>query len=148
MSNPPVAEAELESFRRRWREEVTARSVRSDQPISAATLQSHQAPDRKKGKSAQQLDPHPQNQIDGHAETAEGCTYHDLPDREEHLKLGAASKGLSRSDAFEKEPQTALEHYERAVENEAAGKLGDSLKLYRRAFKVQFSESISVISSY
>ncbi|KAK4188512.1 putative F-box protein [Podospora australis] len=35
-----------------------------------------------------------------------------------------------------KEPVTALEHYEKAVEREAAGNLGDSLALYRKAFRM------------
>ena len=34
------------------------------------------------------------------------------------------------------EPQTALEHYERAVEKEGLGSLGESVDLYRKAFKV------------
>ncbi|KAI5816067.1 hypothetical protein BZA77DRAFT_314287 [Pyronema omphalodes] len=35
-----------------------------------------------------------------------------------------------------KTPQSALEHYEAAVEREASGDLGESLKLYRQAFKL------------
>jgi F-box protein 9 len=35
------------------------------------------------------------------------------------------------------EPVSALDHYEKAVEREAAGKLGDSLSLYRKAFRVR-----------
>ncbi len=35
-----------------------------------------------------------------------------------------------------KEPVTALEHYEMAVEREAVGNLGESLRLYRKAFRV------------
>ncbi|KAK4201762.1 putative F-box protein [Triangularia verruculosa] len=35
-----------------------------------------------------------------------------------------------------KEPVTALEHYEKAVEREQAGNHGDSLKLYRKAFRM------------
>jgi len=34
------------------------------------------------------------------------------------------------------EPVSALDHYEKAVEREVAGKLGDSLNLYRKAFRV------------
>ncbi|KAF2155182.1 hypothetical protein K461DRAFT_311485 [Myriangium duriaei CBS 260.36] len=136
VSDPTAAESELENFRRRWREEVSSRSTRTEQPVPTATQVSQPALDRRKGKSVQVQQHHPQNQASAHAEDAEGRTFHDLPDREEHLKLGAASKGLSRGDAFKKEPQTALEHYEKAVENEAAGKLGDSLKLYRQAFKL------------
>lgn len=40
--------------------------------------------------------------------------------------------------AVEKELVTALDHYEKAVEKEALGSLGDSLKLYRKAFRVSF----------
>jgi F-box protein 9 len=35
-----------------------------------------------------------------------------------------------------KTPQSALEHYEAAVEHEASGDLGESLKLYRQAFRL------------
>jgi F-box protein 9 len=35
-----------------------------------------------------------------------------------------------------KEPETALEHYEKAVERETQGSLGDSLNLYRKAYRV------------
>jgi len=34
------------------------------------------------------------------------------------------------------EPVSALNYYEKAVEKEAAGSLGDSLRLYRKAFSV------------
>jgi F-box protein 9 len=34
------------------------------------------------------------------------------------------------------EPVSALEHFEQAVEREAAGNLGDSLRLYRKAYRV------------
>lgn len=33
-------------------------------------------------------------------------------------------------------PGSALEHYERAAEKESEGKLGESLRLYRKAFRV------------
>lgn len=36
----------------------------------------------------------------------------------------------------DKEPESALEHYEKAVERESQGNLGDSLNLYRKAFRV------------
>lgn len=35
-----------------------------------------------------------------------------------------------------KEPQSALEHFEKAVEKEELGSLGDSLKYYRKAFRM------------
>ena len=36
----------------------------------------------------------------------------------------------------QKEPRSALEHFEKAVEKEAEGSLGDSLDLYRKAYRV------------
>lgn len=33
-------------------------------------------------------------------------------------------------------PESALEHYEKAVEKETQGSLGESLSLYRKAFRV------------
>ncbi|KAI0203717.1 hypothetical protein F4808DRAFT_467097 [Astrocystis sublimbata] len=39
-------------------------------------------------------------------------------------------------DAIAAEPKTALDFYEHAVERETTGKLGDSLQLYRKAFRM------------
>ena len=61
--------------------------------------------------------------------------YHDLPNKEEALKLGAEGQEHERAKLFQ-EPSSALEHYEKAVEKETHGQLGDSLKHYRKAFKV------------
>ena len=36
------------------------------------------------------------------------------------------------------EPTSALEHFERAVEKEAEGNLGDSLSHYRKAYRVSY----------
>lgn len=66
--------------------------------------------------------------------------YHDLPDKEELKKLGVDGQNHDRNPY--KEPSTALEHYERAVEKETQGNLGDSMRHYRRAFKVCLSLSI------
>jgi F-box protein 9 len=47
----------------------------------------------------------------------------------------APDGGLLKA-AEQGEPASALEHYEKAVEKEVAGNLGDSLRLYRKAFRV------------
>lgn len=49
--------------------------------------------------------------------------------------LALQLEGLSTSESI-KEPETALEHYEKAVERESAGNHGDSIRLYRKAFRV------------
>lgn len=134
MSDPSATEAELERFRQQWKQEVSSRNKAG--PAAGPRVQgaATSSVDRRKPTTA------PRALVSsGKAEElldqSEGRTFHDLPDNEEALKLGAAEKGLVRPTTS-KEPKTALEHYERAVENETAGKLGESLKLYRKAFRV------------
>ena len=54
---------------------------------------------------------------------------------------GSSSKGgrtlvAEKGPGDAEEPRSALEHYERAVEKECLGSLGESVSLYRKAFKV------------
>ncbi|KAJ5386919.1 hypothetical protein N7509_009460 [Penicillium cosmopolitanum] len=55
-------------------------------------------------------------------------------------ELSVNSRKKEEEDIFirgeEEEPNSALEHFERAVEKEAAGNLGDSLQHYRRAYRL------------
>jgi F-box protein 9 len=124
-------EEELERFRQQWKEEVTARKRRSrvsadltaDQPSSSSSGQ-------KKTPH-----PHPAARKNHHDDELEPRSYHDLEEKELGRKIGDESFGTSSSSA-KSEPKTALEHYERAVEKEEQGNLGDSMALYRKAFKV------------
>ncbi len=54
---------------------------------------------------------------------------------------------LSRSEVASrtKEPESALDHYEEAVEREAEGKLGESLSHYQRAFRVSSGAATSLV---
>lgn len=64
-------------------------------------------------------------------------TYHDLEEQDGERILGDDPSGHSRDGPNkEREPRSALEHYEKAVERESQGSLGDSVSLYRRAFRV------------
>lgn len=138
MEAPNQTEAELESFRQQWRQEVSARSrnVQRPTPYNAATEAVRSS--HRRTSTAPSSTPKPVarrvNANEGFDET-EPRAYHDLPNKDADLKLGAADHGLVRGSSG-KEPQSALEHYEKAVEKESLGSLGDSLKLYRRAFKV------------
>lgn len=144
MNNEPVPEnaAELEAFRRRWREEVQSRN-REPQPPHAP--QEPSSPERlrpqQRRKSTVQARPSasgsaPTKKVDEfESEELAPKPYHDLPDKEEALKLGAEGQEHERAKLFQ-EPSSALEHYEKAVEKETHGQLGDSLKHYRKAFKV------------
>lgn len=126
--------AELESFRREWREEVARRSKpRSTQAVPQAAAAPpptrlppthHAAADRKdleeEGPPPASFDPEELAQQVGELSVQ--------PEKE------ADEDEFTRRDVME--PNTALEHFERAVEKEAAGKLGDSLQHYRKAYRV------------
>jgi len=136
MSAP--AQAELETFRQQWREEVAARSRRSGNPANSRVVNPSQSGP---GRPSKHVPPavlvnlaHKARVLEEGLEW-EPRTYHDLENKEEILKLGNNTPG-ARDALKEQEPQSALEHYERAVERETQGKLGDSVNLYRKAFKV------------
>ncbi|PSK54080.1 hypothetical protein B9Z65_7886 [Elsinoe australis] len=134
MSDPSATEAELERFRQQWKQEVSSRNKPAPSTGSRPQAVTTSSVDRRKPITAPRA-PVSSGKAEEVLDQSEGRTFHDLPDNEEALKLGAAEKGLVRPTTS-KEPKTALEHYERAVENETAGKLGESLKLYRKAFRL------------
>lgn len=131
--------AELESFRRQWREEV-ARRTRPEPPkqkeparTSATSTSSarlgqfpptrHEAADRKE-----------EDEDDGVVTT----TAHpeEIVQQVGQLSLGPIEEGALHSRGPEKEPASALDHFEKAVQKEEEGSLGDSLDLYRKAYRV------------
>src|SRR4051794_38520334 len=114
---------ELESFREQWRAEVSARAKgergnKEPQSSTAGPSKSNRRPPaapriptEKESKPSEDLEVEPQS-------------YHDL---------GTSSGGVEHGESSKKEPHSALEHYEKAVERETQGSLGDSLDLYRKA---------------
>jgi len=143
-SNPDV---ELEKFRKQWKEEVTARSIGG---VSSHDNQSITAPGPAKGTisttrpSSARKPPQYSRSEDLRAAKddheafggAETQGYHDLEDRDESRRLGTEGEGIHPSIATAKKPSTALDHYEKAVEREEQGNLGDSVSLYRKAYKL------------
>lgn len=142
------AHPELEAFRRKWREEVQQRTSSSSSSSSAkrtaiprpsvsvsanpAVSQSifkpptrHPAADRKDEDDEDDVGP----------SGTEGKSFHDIPRNDGSRRLGTEEDDFVR-DVDRQEPKSALEHYERAVEKESQGSLGDSLNLYRKAYKV------------
>lgn len=127
------ANPELESFREKWRAEVRARNTASSGSQQQASANN------------------------SHANSSHPTT--SLPPRSTHLNAGKA-KVLDTDDDYVQErvfddaepqpaarqaeqevtdPVTALEHYEHAAAREAEGSLGDSLRLYRKAFRVRIT---------
>lgn len=132
------ANSELETFRKEWQEEVTARSKSSSSNQGNKFARPPGPP--KRGSSA--VKPKPSTHsgpfiIDDEAHgTLEPQGYQDLEDKDEARKLGGEGKDNHPSNCASREPSSALEHYEQAVERESQGNLGESLKLYRRAYRV------------
>lgn len=122
-------EAELESFRQQWREEVTARTRPQVPAPAEPEASSNVANSQKKSKApaAQAAQPD-----DDEGSDTEPEIHHGLQDRESGRRAGDGGTAPSSS----RQPASALEHYEKAVEKETQGSLGDSVSLYRKAFRV------------
>ncbi|KAI2616043.1 hypothetical protein GGR54DRAFT_610934 [Hypoxylon sp. NC1633] len=144
--DPPTEQiqSELENFREKWRAEVSARS----RNITAGPSQRSQQ--QQKPTSTQGGTSSTSNKLPKRKATAK--TTHQVEDDDDYYrtqtydepepssskatgghKLGQQDVGTSSA---EKQPQTALDFYEEAVEKETTGKLGDSLQLYRKAFRM------------
>ncbi|KAF3004968.1 hypothetical protein E8E13_008023 [Curvularia kusanoi] len=137
------AEAELESFRQRWREEVSARA-RGTAPASAVPAKTA-APSA--GRSHATKNPAPDAASHSHARQRSleekddivPYAHEDLGEKQHGRRLDETSAQTAAIASASKEPKTALDHYEKAVERETQGNLGDSVRLYRKAFKLDDS---------
>lgn len=130
---------ELETFRKEWQEEVIARSKGSSSSQGNRFARPQGSP--KRGSRAVELKPSIHSglsRIDDEVQgTLEAQYSYDLEDKDEARKLGVDGEGTYPSNRATREPKSALEHYEQAVERESQGSLGDSLKLYRKAYRVE-----------
>lgn len=139
------AASELDSFREQWRREVRARNPPSQSrqqsaagPSNTASRSSRSVPDRPKTFAAAQK-PIPHDVDDEFTKTQ----VFEEPERGEPTD-DAQSPAETRDG---KGPVSALDHYEEAVEKEAQGSLGDSLRLYRKAFRVRIQhQHLSAVS--
>ncbi|ROW14751.1 hypothetical protein VPNG_03666 [Cytospora leucostoma] len=123
------ANPELESFREQWRAEVRSRnpagSGSQQQPTTGSHAENTRATARRFSRPTNLSSARPRV-LDTEDDYVEPKTF-DAPEPMTVAK---------QDDEKIKEPVTALEHYERAVEKEGQGALGDSLHLYRRAFRM------------
>ncbi|KAL4917160.1 hypothetical protein BDW62DRAFT_87933 [Aspergillus aurantiobrunneus] len=128
--------AELQTFRRQWREEVSRRTKPSapgpsqTTPTIPAPTQPRPFPPTRHEASARKEDEDEEGATTAHSqnEIIQGI------DRLSIAKSGDEDAFNSRKPRAE--PTSALEHFERAVEREAEGNLGDSLQLYRKAYRL------------
>ncbi|KAF9883819.1 hypothetical protein FE257_002756 [Aspergillus nanangensis] len=127
--------AELESFRRKWREEV-ARRTKPNKPAPAQPRPS--APSTSRAPT--QLPPAHHEALErkevDDEETPAALDPGEIVQGVSQLSLQRPDEDGFDSQAHRKEPKSALEHFERAVEKEAEGNLGDSLQHYRKAYRL------------
>lgn len=131
----PETEVELEAFRQQWRQEVLARNKKSGESSTKTQDDARNTKSRSEAARSVTVGASTARRREDYSEAIEPRTYHDLPDKEEQLKLGVDGQDHDRN--VHKEPSNALEHYERAVEKETQGNLGESMRHYRKAFKVR-----------
>ncbi|KAF8246377.1 hypothetical protein K440DRAFT_651083 [Wilcoxina mikolae CBS 423.85] len=110
-------ESELSRFRQQWKEEVTART-------KASSSSSSSRPPTHKPKV-----PHFSRGVRAPDDNSNNDEY-------EPPTPSSPQRRPSISTATSGIPRSALEHYEKAVEKESEGNLGESLKLYRKAFRM------------
>ncbi|KAI4955770.1 hypothetical protein J4E91_001631 [Alternaria rosae] len=139
---PTNTEAELESFRQKWREEVTARakgkapaSSASAKPTTTSSSTGKPHPNKSNASDAQHHTRTRSLSLEG-GDEVNSYTYHNLGEKQHGRRLDETSAQTAAAIAEEAEPRSALEHYEKAVEKESQGSLGDSVDLYRKAFKL------------
>ncbi|KAH7378681.1 hypothetical protein BKA66DRAFT_420956 [Pyrenochaeta sp. MPI-SDFR-AT-0127] len=136
---PTNTEAELESFRQKWREEVTAKSKGK---ASAAPAPAKAAASSSKAHATKSNAPdavphaHARRRSVEHVDEVVPHIYHDLGDKQHGRRLDETSAQATAALAATRAPSSALEHYEKAVEKEGQGSLGDSVNLYRKAFRL------------
>ena len=130
---------ELERFRQQWQQEVTQRT----KGLSSASLNKSARPRRPSQSSSGVIPPEraapplvrrQTREVEGHVEEVGGDGYHDLENKDEARRLG--DSGDKTHPSNRREPRSALDHYELAVERESEGSLGDSLNHYRKAYRV------------
>lgn len=139
MDPTPNTEAELESFRQLWKEEVIARAKGKPpappappSPTQVACLPSKPRgtdPDTSPRTHARQHSGNDVDEVPPHVG-------HDLGEKQHGRRLDETNAQTAAALSASQEPESALEYYEKAVEKETQGSLGDSVNLYRKAFRV------------
>lgn len=138
---------DLESFRQQWKAEVTQKKTQSNQAATRATQHSSArrrpsiipSTTRRRLLTFEADGPRHDDPISSEDDDK---AVHERNKRRtgplaDWVDEDLLDERIRDEVAVEREPESALEHYEKAVERETQGQLGDSLDLYRKAFKVR-----------
>jgi F-box protein 9 len=136
MESKDGLDSELESFRQQWLSDLHFRNAaqgpqeRKPPTGPSSSLRSPAKPT----KSTAKTEGKKVGRVDDDEEYVQARSFDEPAGVVTSFKL---AEGQS-SKTGAKELISALDHYEAAVEKETAGNLGDSLQLYRKAFRVRY----------
>lgn len=138
---------DLETFRKQWQEEVSARARASSSSSNKTSATLSDSPGQGNDQKVSSLPRvhsilREQSKNEEQADGLDPTVDHDVEERESRQNLGEGLKVIHEEKEIKNEPSSALEHYEQGVERESQGNLGDSLKHYRKAFRVRFFLSL------
>lgn len=128
--NPPKLDSELESFRQQWRSELKSKKPAPEPRTSQSkkvvpSSSKHAAPPEISSVAGAK-----KSQVEEDEEYARSLSFDEPPPPASGEILEEVAPPKT------KELVSALDHFEEAVEKEGIGNLGDSLTLYRKAFRV------------
>ncbi|KPI34485.1 uncharacterized protein AB675_4060 [Cyphellophora attinorum] len=131
---------DLEQFRQAWREEVNAKARKTEiKPGSPSVPSKARLTSTAKSNllTANLPARHPVADVkdDSDFDSGPESTSNKLTEKLDRLQLDDADQDEFTAQS-DKAPETALEHFERAVQKEGQGNLGDSLTHYRKAYKL------------
>lgn len=137
---PQESNPDLESFREQWKAEVRAKQAGPGPSRSQHHQQKTAGPSASTGTNTKPGPAHRKPPQSSHKPAAQDEDEDYVSPQPFDEPATAAQDVSTLKEGLEKrEPVSALEHYEQAVEKEAVGNLGDSLKLYRKAFRVRYA---------
>lgn len=128
-------DSELESFRRQWLSDLQTKTESEAQSSSEAAA-------RAAASSRHVARPHHHHGPPAPSSPTASKKPLRIDDEDEYVQAQSfdddrPSSALATSeDDTDRELVSALDHYEEAMEKEAQGNMGDSLKLYRKAYRV------------
>jgi F-box protein 9 len=135
------SDSALEQFRRQWREEVNAKAKSSKKRQTQGHVAVRPDPSASSEEPKVLIARSKHHLAGGNSEAEDVDHYREerpgIADQPSHSTLG----GTIEDDEFSskkttKEPKSALEHFERAIEKEDQGNFGDSVSHYRKAYRL------------
>jgi F-box protein 9 len=142
-SNGTGTDAELETFRQQWLSDLRSKRGHDAHPSDThAHTTSYPFTDPSSARTSQQPSStattvHPPPRVHHYDDFLQTRPYEDDAPKGGRT-LTDADRSDSESEDDDRQLVSALDHYEEAMEKEAQGNMGDSLTLYRKAYRVRF----------